>query len=299
VLAVNGPSATQFAWLRVALGCYLAAAFGAWIPHAELLLQARSLVPLPETPFPNALGWVPDAASLRAILAGLCAVGLVYAAGLWRRPLAIFLWYAWACLVGQVFIVMIPSDGYVGWLLLASALVPAGEGLHGRHSPPGWCVPSELVILAWIIAAVSYTASGLDKLGSATWRHGDALGIVLASPIARPSGAMLVQAVPEGWWQLATWSALALECGYGVLCVFGRTRRWAWLVAVVMHVGVLAFLQLASVSFAMLIFHGFLFDPAWLPVSARRSLRVRFTRHRILSVTLHPPPDVGIQPGSP
>ncbi len=265
MLQVSAPSARQFACIRILLGGYVAASLAAWIPHAELLLQARELVPLPDTPFPSVLEIVSSAALLRFLLASACAASLAYALGIWRRALAVVLWYAWACLVERVFIVSIPSDGYVGWLLLASALVPGGEALRSSEVRPGWRVPRELVQIAWVVAAVSYTASGIDKLFSETWREGNALGAVMSSAIARPWAAALAPSIPDGWWQLATWSALALECGHGALCAFRATRRWAWLGAVGMHLCVLASMQIESVSLAMLLFHGFLFDRAWLP----------------------------------
>jgi hypothetical protein len=55
-----------------------------------------------------------------------------------------------------------------------------------------------------------------------------------------------------------------------------RTRRWAWYGAVAMHLSVLAVLQIGSVSIGMLIFHAFIFDPAWLPVHARQAVRAQF-----------------------
>lgn len=251
-------AALQFACVRAALGAYLAAQLVHWLPHAELLHQARELLPL-RTGFPSVLRLASDATALRALLLGFTALALAYAAGLWRVPLAIALWYVWACLVERTILVAVPSDGYVGWLLLATAAVP-------RTDVP----PRELVTLSWLVLGASYLASGLDKWTSPSWRAGDALGIALTIPVAREWSPDLVSALPPIVLRLATWSALALECGCGVLCMVRAARPWIWLASMTMHLAVLALLRLESVSIAMLIFHAFQLEPEWLRIARRR-----------------------------
>jgi hypothetical protein len=255
----------------MALGTYVAVQLAAWVPHAELLLEARTLALVPETPFPNVLGALSSAFAVRMLLVAAAGAGLLFAAGIRRRALGLVLWYAWACLMERLYFLPIPSDGYVGWLLLASCLIPAGESWRRDAAAGRFEVPREIVLGAWLVLAVSYTASGIDKLASPSWTAGDAVAIVLRGPIAGAWGAWLVEHVPPGWFQLATWGALALECGYIGLCLWPAGRRFAWTGAVAMHAGVLALLQIESVAIAMLIFHGFVFDPRWLP----QALRVR------------------------
>ncbi len=262
-----------FALARVLLGLHLAVSFGALAPHAaELFGPASIFGARAATPFPNLFAVVHSAGQAQVILVVLTAASLALAAGLARRPLALVLWYGWACLTHWISFVWIPSDGFVGWLLLACALVPAGEPLS-RGARADWRLPGTLVAGAWAILGLGYFASGLDKLGSDPWRTGTALALVLDSPIARAGGvAEALRGLPSGWLRAVSHATLGLELASPLLFAVPRLRTATWLAWVALHATVAATLAISSVSFAMLSFHLFVLDPRWL---GRRSPPLR------------------------
>ena len=113
----------QFAMVRIFLGLYLATFFALLVPHAATIYGRDGMFHmLDTTPFPNPL-LADSALAPPVFMAVFAALGLAYAAGLQRRALALLLWYGWACLINRLPFITIPSEGYVGWLLLASILV--------------------------------------------------------------------------------------------------------------------------------------------------------------------------------
>lgn len=246
-------------------GCNLATSFALLVPHAATIYGRHGLFrDLEATPFPNPLMaenpiWPP------LFLAVLAVLGLGYAAGLQRKAVALLLWYGWACLINRLPFITIPSEGYVGWLLLASLLVPFGEGLALDRRDPGWQLPAGVFAGAWIVQALSYSASGVGKLWSPSWIDGSALGIVLESALVRPTGlATLLASLPPLALQVATWTFLALEVLVAPLCLTSWGRQLAWSAMVLVHLVMLALVDITSVSLGMLIFHAFTFDARWL-----------------------------------
>jgi hypothetical protein len=166
----------------------------------------------------------------------------------------------------------VPSDGYVGWLLLAMAVAPPGEHLRPAPNAPVWRLPIALHVGAWAVLALGYLVSGIDKLSSPSWVDGTALRLTMESPIAREWwGADALLALPDAAWALATWTVLGLELAFAPLCFLRTTRALAWTALATMHVLLLGLLDIAEVSAAMLIFHLLVFDPAWLPWRAAAS----------------------------
>src|SRR5512144_618174 len=118
----------QFAAFRIALGVYLTAYFASIAFYAGELLSAQGVVPdvrlnLSPKPFPDVLvvAETPAAAAIFSVLATVAAVLL--AIGLFRRPAAVILWYAVACVAHRNTLFPDPSTPFTGWLLLATALV--------------------------------------------------------------------------------------------------------------------------------------------------------------------------------
>ncbi|MDD9941191.1 MAG: hypothetical protein OXU20_09150 [Myxococcales bacterium] len=276
-----GPA--QFRVFRVVFGTYLCIHF--WMLSADApevfsnagMLPDGSLNPTARV-FPNLLLWFDSPAQVVAFCLSLAGLSLGIALGIHRRVLAPVVWYGLACLFNRNVLISNPSLAFVGWLLLATALIPEGEGWAlrptGRPSPEGFTLPPRLYWGAWYLTAVGYTASGLHKLSAPSWRDGSALSHVLSIPLARD--------VPWRSWFLAldptvlhilTWGALAAECIYLPLAIHRSTRPIAWISMVCMHIGILCFVDFADLTCAMLIVHLFLFDPRWLALPAVRRLR--------------------------
>jgi hypothetical protein len=63
---------------------------------------------------------------------------------------------------------------------------------------------------------------------------------------------------------VATWGTLGLEIAFPLLACSLRTRPWAWLSMVAMHIALLVFVDFADLSVGMLVVHLFTFEPRWL-----------------------------------
>ncbi|HEX5036748.1 MAG TPA: HTTM domain-containing protein [bacterium] len=259
--------AERFAAFRILFGAYLFVWFAGVLPYAPEIYGPGGLMgPHFLTPFPNLLKLLPSESGLKIFFGVSAALAILYALGCGRRLAALALWYAWACLINRLAFLEIPSQGYVGWLLLASTLIPGGEPWAVGRKNPRWEMPKILFVGAWIVVALSYSVSGIPKWQSPSWRSGDALRLILENPVARPGVFRdLALAMPPVVLKAATWISLGLELFFAPLCLFRLTRKWAWTLMVLLHVAALALFNITSVTMAMLLVHLFLFDPRWLP----------------------------------
>lgn len=261
--------ARQFAVFRIAFGVFLFVWLARLVPYAAQLFSRDGIFPTwPDTALPNLLRSFDSPRFATAYLAFLTAVAALYALGAFRRSAALVLWYGLASLVARTSGIANPSLAYLGWLLLASALVPAGEpwALRRRPADPAWRMPPLLFYGAWAIMAVAYTASGWDKLGSLGWRNGTAVPLVLGLPFARDTVLRdAILALPDPLLHLLTWAALGTELLFAPACLWRPTRIAFWCAGVGLHLGLLALLDFADISVAMLAIHLWTFDVRWLP----------------------------------
>jgi len=276
VLGVNPPAPRHFAVFRILLGAYLALHCWSLVPYAGELFSNSGMLPdarqLPTALFPNPLSAATAPAVSLALSIG-CALALAFAAGVWRRPLALLLWFGWACLFNRNPFIANPSIPYVGWLLLACAIIPneAPLRLHLPRPDNDWSVPRPLYLGAWLLLGLGYTLSGLHKLASPSWRDGTALRHVLELPLARDTAlGNAVLALPDGVFAAFTYGALIAELTALPLFAIRQARPYAWCGLVAMQLGILCLLDFADLTLGMLLFHAFVFDLKWLP--GRRAL---------------------------
>jgi predicted DCC family thiol-disulfide oxidoreductase YuxK len=175
-----------------------------------------------------------------------------------------------ACVLASLF-VRDPAHGsaalpFVGWLLLAHALLPAAPygslAARGRSDPGGgWGVPRPIFAGSWIVMSIGYFASGLaDVIGASGL---DGIGrAVPVGPLLEPS--------PSAAWRLAAWSSLLLELLYAPLAFSRRLRPWIWLAMAARHASLPLLVGSPGASappdpgLALLLPHAFTFDPAWV-----------------------------------
>lgn len=273
----------QYSLFRVALGVYLAIHFAQLLPYGTELFSSQGMLPEASASplahaFPNLLAWW-DTPLAVALLLGL-AVGLsaLLALGCWDRTAAVGLWYIGACLLGRNPLISNPALPYVGWMLLAHAcLPPAPFGSWSARGRPDasadWRMPAGIFAAGWVVLSLGYSYSGLCKLGSPSWMDGSALAHVLENPLARPSALRgLALSLPPELLRVATWSVLALECGFAPLALWRRTRPWVWGAMLLAHVGIALVIDFADLSLGMLLVHAFTFDPGWLPARSSAPL---------------------------
>lgn len=277
LLRPNGWTGAQYSVFRAVLGTYLAVHFVRLLPWAEELWSSRGVLPDPAaSPFarllPNLLAlpgaplWLP--AAFVAAGALLC---VPLALGAFDRVAAVLLWYVWACLFGRNPLISNPGMPFVGWMLLAHALMPrAPYGSLARRGDPdpgtGWEKPPLLHAGAWVLMALGYTYSGWTKLASPSWIDGSAIAFVLDSPLARP-GVLhaLLLALPAGVLRAITWTVLGLELGFAPLALLRPLRPLLWAALLGLHIGLIALVDFADLSVGMVLLHLFTFDPAWIP----------------------------------
>ncbi len=265
-----------FAALRALLGLYLFARFAALLPYGAELFSREGVLPDPAANFtfgilPNPLARWDSPAAVEAFLAALIGLSLLLALGWRRRVVALLLAYGSACLFNRNNLIANPSLPCVGVLLLLMAVIPAGEPWSLERRDRRWVMPVWAFRTAWILMAVGYTYSGLDKLLCApSWRDGSALGHVLQHPLARPGLARdLLLAAPPLLLSALTWLAVALEAAFLPLSLHPLGRRVAWAALAGMHLGVMLLISFTELSLGMLLLHLFTFDPEWLPRGSR------------------------------
>ena len=177
MLGLIQPSERQVAQIRGLLGAYLLWHFATLLPYAGALFGSAGMLPdvtaLPSHGmFPNLLALSHLAAPGWFVLAG-CAASLLFGLGLLRRPMSLGLWFVWATLLNRNPFIDNPSIPYVGWLLLAYALIPTERvfRLGGRSDEAPWSMPPWLLGAAWLLLGLGYTLSGVDKLASPSWNR--------------------------------------------------------------------------------------------------------------------------------
>lgn len=261
----TGWTRERYALLRVVVGVYLVVHFAGLVPFAAELFSRDGVVPtIALNPlgrlFPNLLGVADSPAVARGVL--IAAVGLAtsFTLGVADRFAAVALWYVWACLLGRNPLISNPSIPYVGWLLLAHALVAPT-----RRADASWRLPRAVHEAAWAVLALGYTYSAATKLCSPSWLDGSAVAHVVAGPLGRPGvlrDAFL--ALPTGLLAAASYGSLVLELLFAPLSLVRRLRPWLWVALLGMHVGLIALVDFADLSLGMIMFHAFTFDPAWI-----------------------------------
>ncbi len=194
----------------------------------------------------------------------------------WRRvECSLLLWLAWALLFHRNNLISNPSIPYIGLLLVLLALVPGGEPLRLRGTAPSavWRMPSMVFAAAWVLMAVGYTFSGLDKLGSPSWINGEAMSLLMDNPLARPGFLREAILSLPGWFlKIMTWGTLAAEILFLPLCLCSRGRLIAWSSLFFMHVGIMGLISFADLSLGMLMLHLFTFDQSWLGKSKNKAV---------------------------
>lgn len=259
----------HFMLFRVCMGLYLFVHFLGLLPYAAELFSDAGVLRDPDlnaaqgffAPVADVLA-SPFAAN--ALVAALAGLSLAFAAGLWRRGVALALWAGWAYLLARNNGILNPGIPYIGLVLLLCVLVPKGEGraLGAKRAGP-WSMPREIMVVAWLALAAGYTFSGYTKLVSPNWFNGNAMHLMLDNPLARGGGVIAM--IPKWVFALATWGTIALELAALPMAVHPRTRKWVWLALTTMHLGVLATIGFADLTFGMLVTHLFVANPKWLP----------------------------------
>src|SRR5688572_21494710 len=261
VAAVSG---RQFAWFRILFGAYLAIHFAQLVPYAPELFSSAGVLPdATANPtygiVPNVLAYWSTPQFATFFVLALTTLSALFALGVARHAAAVLLWYGWACLFNRNVLISNPSIPYVGLLLVLVLLVPAREPLRlaAREASGDFYMPAAVFWTAWILMAAGYTFSGFAKLQSPSWIDGSALSHILLSPLARSTALTEFVLGQPSFLVWTTWAVVALELLFLPLGIWSRTRGFAWVSIVAMHLAIVAFIDFADLSAGMLMLHLF------------------------------------------
>jgi predicted DCC family thiol-disulfide oxidoreductase YuxK len=271
----NGWTRGQFRIFRVTFGLYLLCHFLSLLPWGPELFSSRGVLPQGAMSplfhlFPNVFLLSDSPLVVQACLLAAAIFSVFLTVGKFDRVMAVLVWYMWACLYGRNPLISNPSLPFIGWLLLAYALIPSlssrDELSSTSENTGSWAMPGDIYASAWILMALGYSYSGYCKLISPSWMDGTALHHVLSNPLARDTAIRTsLLALPAWSLKAATWAALFLELAFAPLALFRRLRPFLWLAMVGLHLGLLVLVNFSDLTVGMLILHFFTFDPAWIP----------------------------------
>lgn len=261
---------------RMFTGATLAVHYALLLPWAAATYGRGGVLPTTrDNPFPlpaSPLSMLDAPALVTALVLLLALVALAYAAGFFTRSADLLLWAGAAVLFHRNQLTLNPSLPYLGLWFLAQTFSPADppwsldrwlarrRGARFDHGADG--LPRDVARVVWIASCVGYSFSGLTKLLSPSWARGDAIGLIVSSPIGR-DGALghALLALPAPWLAAMTWSVLLLELLSAPLALSRRVRPYLWGALLLMHVGLLLVLDIADISVPMIAFHLLTFDP--------------------------------------
>jgi len=268
-------SRNRFGWFRVLLGLYLFCYIRSIWPHAFFLYSIEGFPRFERfvhEPGINLLRYAKTQKDVTDFLSILNTLVMAFTVGVFRRTLAVFVFYGFACMFMMGEYATCVANAYVGWVILACILIPPGEGwsldsIGRRKADAEWRFPAAVFAGAWAIYAVSYSASGLDKLlYNENWQDGSAMTWVIGTPLRRESWLRdaVEAALTGGLGKWLTWFVMAIELLALPMCFFRKARAVNWVLMTLTHVGVLVLARIPLVSTGMLVFHLFIFDERWL-----------------------------------
>ena len=187
---LNKLKENHFSFFRILFGAYLCIHLAMLIPYASEIWSSDGILPeasfnLTNGVFPNILNYFDSPLQVTLFVCILTICSIFITIGYKRALFAFILWYGWVCLFDRNNLISNPGIPFVGWLLLCCSLIPSGEGLSVSKVKKDWKLPKILFIGAWVIMAVSYTLSGIDKFNSPSWFDGTAILHLLNNPRAR------------------------------------------------------------------------------------------------------------------
>lgn len=266
----------QFSIFRIILGIYLFLHFLYILPFGQdlfgnegMLSEASMNLTWRLFPF-NILNWLDNTHFIRLMLLSLIIASILFTAGIQRRLMAGLLLYGWMCLFNRNNLILTPSLAFIGWFLLLMMIIPKGEPLSiSRRKTYHWEVPQIAYAGTWFIMSLSYTMSGIDKLNSTSWLNGSAVSRLLENPLMRDhSVVQLLSNQPDQALTCISWFILLIELMFFPVALFNSLKPFIWLSMVLLHIGILIFMNMADLSISMLLIHFFTFNPAWITRSS-------------------------------
>lgn len=256
--------ATQFSLFRILLGAYLVFHFSTTLHFVSDFDWSRSMYPVP----PEMLLWLGIVTSL------------AFMVGFQRKFAAALAFVAIGVLIrGNLFYFGVNHD-YAGWLLLFTLAVPKGEPWSVGTKVPNWKMPAYLFTGAWIVLALTITASGVNKIPfdlnqigfGSEWFLGDTTRHIFAVSSFYNSQAFanLLNGYPDVG-KLLTYLALMIETFFGVMCFWRPTRILGYVGMSAILFAIVTDTIMAEVAIPVVCFMVLVFDLRWVRRAAIRA----------------------------
>jgi hypothetical protein len=271
----------RFGLWRIAFGIYLFYYYLRLFPFARELFTQETGMPGADAMsaasfFPQAILNFDSSLFVYSLLS-LCAIcSLMIVFGFKRRLAATILWPLVMWMYNRNKMTDSPEYSFINWLIFISIFIPTGEAYAVDGEDSEWKFPPIFYWGAWIVLTFGYLAAGVKKyqLHDAVWLNGSAMYYVLSKDNARWAwfGNFFDQ-VPLVLFYPLTWGGMVFEMFAPLFAFFRRTRFWWWIFSTFTHLILLFFVNLAEVSFGMLVFHLFVFDENWLSSNSLSRLK--------------------------
>jgi hypothetical protein len=228
-----------------------------------LVKEGRYVALLPGTPRDT----------VRAVWLVAVVAGSLVTLGVARRPAALMLWLCLCVFDDANVAVRTPEQPHVKLALLLLVALPGGEGTPWQKPRADFVIDDALRAVMWLSLVGMNLSAGVTKLLYAddSWADGTALRFLLDSHAGwrRAYLGDLFDRAPDVVIAAGTWFSMAVEL-LGVVCVLHpRARRGWWTASLAMHIGISLLLNIAQVSFGMILTHLFLLRVEWLPSFVR------------------------------
>ena len=268
-------TSNQYSLFRFFFGCYLITHFGYLLPWAAEIFSNQGMISNSMASpifgvIPNLLQLNDSPIFVNLMITSALFSAVLFTIGVKDKLAAIWMLYVLICLFARNPLIANPALPYVGWMLLAHLFIPSkphADWSMGKDKeiPQQWHMPQCVYYAAVVILALSYSYSGYTKLLSPSWVSGEAISYVLENLLARhywlPDFLMWL---PPLFLKLLTWFILYVELLYAPLALIRGTHKWLWLSMLVVQFGFLFLLSFPDLTFAMILFHLFTFNPNWL-----------------------------------
>lgn len=259
----------DYSVLRIATGLYFFAVFVHYSFYADIISQSDFFFKDITSPFPSLIPFLETTLLIQIYFYAFSFLSFLFAFGIAHRVNAFLIWFGWASLVNLFIYIAVPSDPFLGWLILSTIFLPMTKKQQSDSRI------NKLVYWgAAVVLGLGYFVSGINKFGSPSWLNGEAFRFIISNPIARMyllPLEMSLDSIPNICIQFMSWFVLAIEILFLPLFLISATRRWAWLLATAWHIGALILLDIPFVSLGMVLFHLYLYDRQWFSLPLPRN----------------------------
>lgn len=208
--------------------------------------------------FPNILSMTNNYYIVFSIYLLAVVLSILFIFEVQKTLVCILLWYLWACTFNRFNLLISPGCVTVGWLLLLNAGIPKTE------KDKAWQIPRFAMFATWIFMFFLYVPSGIHKLFSPSWIEGKAIFHMMNFPMAKLNQLrdLIINNLQIA--KVANDYAIYSEILFGFLLFSSKRRFIAWLITLILHIGILTVVHFEFITIGVLMAHVFTFDWKWV-----------------------------------